>query len=589
MPTHDSAQLSPPRDSYNPYDRNHGKLSARKAANFAVAGRFLLTHRTRKLRFHDRFTPNFDDPKYLSRLYCSRHALICPTVSALFRDLRMLVLPAAIGTFILVNLLCAFVALGLGFAAGVWFFGAKMASAEAARPAKKPNAKKEEEAKRIAERNAMAARQVADLAQTVVTDVGDHAAKMKAISADLANIDRQSDGANEAVFSAMDQMLAANNELQSRLEKAEKQLVVQAAEIKAHESEARTDSLTGLSNRRAFDDELKRRLNEWQRKNTPCTLVLLDIDFFKKFNDTHGHQVGDEVLKQVAKVLGAQSREMDIPCRYGGEEFGVILPATDAKIACIVAERIRAAVEASITVCDGKKLKVTCSLGLSDFVPDDDVARLIRRADDSLYVSKKAGRNCGHWNTGVKHVPITKPEEAGEPPTPAQQEAVEEAKPAAQPAADEPGQPTGSSFIQILKRRVTESHRFGIPISIMFLKIDEYDVVNRKYGAAVGRQMMEIAGPAFQKGLREMDVLTKLENGEFVLMLPGSSQGEVSHAVKRLRASTAGCKLPLVDREVPIGFRHGIAELKRNETAQELLARARQALASAPGVAVATA
>jgi len=81
-------------------------------------------------------------------------------------------------------------------------------------------------------------------------------------------------------------------------------------------------------------------------------------------------------------------------------------------------------------------------------------------------------------------------------------------------------------------------------------------------------------------------VLTKLENGEFVLMLPGSSQGEVSHVVKRLRASTAGCKLPLVDREVPIGFRHGIAELKRNETAQELLARARQALSSAPGVTV---
>ena len=147
----------------------------------------------------------------------------------------------------------------------------------------------------------------------------------------------------------MDQMLAANTELQQRLEQAEKQLAAQAAEIKAHESEARTDSLTGLSNRRAFDDELKRRLSEWQRKGTPCTLVLLDIDFFKKFNDTHGHQVGDEVLRQVAKVLAAQSREMDVPCRYGGEEFAVILPATDALKACIVAERIRAAVEASTT------------------------------------------------------------------------------------------------------------------------------------------------------------------------------------------------------------------------------------------------
>ena len=146
--------------------------------------------------------------------------------------------------------------------------------------------------------------------------------------------------------------------------------------------------------------------------------MLLDIDFFKKFNDTHGHQVGDEVLRQVAKVLDAQSRDMDVPCRYGGEEFAVILPATDASKACIVAERIRAAIEESTTVCDGKTLKVTCSLGVSDFLADDDVARLIRRADDALYTSKKAGRNCGHWNTGTTHVPITAPEQLCRNPKP---------------------------------------------------------------------------------------------------------------------------------------------------------------------------
>src|SRR3954470_14498316 len=279
----------------------------------------------------------------------------------------MFLLPAAIGTFLIVNLLCACVALGIGFAAGIWFFGAKMAKPEAPPPAKKPPAKPAEDPKRTAERAVMAATKVADVAKNVASDVGDHTAKMKAISADLAGIDRESGEANAAIFSAMDQMLAANNELQQRLEQAENQLAAQAAEIKAHESEARTDSLTGLSNRRAFDDEMKRRLSEWQRKQTPCTLVMLDIDFFKKFNDTHGHQVGDEVLRQVAKVLSATSREMDVPCRYGGEEFGVILPGTDALSACRVAERIRAAVEASTTVCDGKSLKVTCSLGLASF------------------------------------------------------------------------------------------------------------------------------------------------------------------------------------------------------------------------------
>jgi diguanylate cyclase len=381
----------------------------------------------------------------------------------------------------------------------------------------------------------------------------------------------------------MDQMLAANSELQQRLEKAEQQLAQQAVEIKAHESEARTDSLTGLNNRRAFDDELKRRFSEWQRKNTPCTLVLLDIDFFKKFNDTHGHQVGDEVLRQVAKVLTAQSRDMDMPCRYGGEEFAVILPATAAAQACIVAERIRAAVEASTTVCDGKSLKVTCSLGISDFASEDDVARLIRRADDALYASKKAGRNCGHWNTGSKHVPITAPEEGAVAPAPSAHDDTDEAAAAeVGQQVEVPAAPTGATFIQLLKRRVTESHRFGIPISVMYLKIEEYDIVGRKYGSTVARQMVDAVAPAFQKVLREMDVLTKLENGEFVVMLPGSSRPEVSHVLKRMRAASTNCILPLVDQQLQIRFAHGIAELKSNESAQELLARARQAMAAAP-------
>jgi diguanylate cyclase len=498
----------------------------------------------------------------------------------------MLLLPAAIGTFLLVNLLCACVALGVGFAAGVWFFGAKMAKpAVIKEPAKKPVPKPSEDVKRAAERAAMAATRVADLAQTVAGDVGDHAAKMKAISADLAGIDRNSDTANAAVFTAMDQMLAANTELQQRLEQAEKQLAAQAAEIKTHESEARTDSLTGLSNRRAFDDELKRRLNEWQRKQTPCTLVMLDIDFFKKFNDTHGHQVGDEVLREVAKVLSATSREMDVPCRYGGEEFGVILPGTDAASACRVAERIRAAVEASTTVCEGKSLKVTCSLGLASFMGDDDVAHLIRRADDALYASKKAGRNCGHWNTGVKHVPITAPEE-GVAEAPAVEAPVVKTETAPTDDAAKPAEglaaPTGATFVQMLKRRVTESHRFGIPISVLYLKIEEYDIVNRKHGSPIARQMVDAAGPAIQRVLREMDVMTKLENGEFVVMLPGSTLPEVSHVLKRIGGSTANCVLPLLDRELQIRFQQGVAELKPNETAQELLARARQSMATAP-------
>src|SRR4029078_12867675 len=133
---------------------------------------------------------------------------------------------------------------------------------------------------------------LADLAKSMATDVTDHAAKVNAITADLRGIDRTEGGADLAVNAALDKILAANSELQQRLEKAEKQIEAQTLEIRSHESEARTDSLTGLANRRAFDDEMKRRVAEWERKQIPFTLVLLDIDHFKKFNDTHGHLIG---------------------------------------------------------------------------------------------------------------------------------------------------------------------------------------------------------------------------------------------------------------------------------------------------------
>jgi diguanylate cyclase len=485
-------------------------------------------------------------------------------------------MPAVTTTFLLVNLACACVALGVGFTAGVWFFGGRVSKPRSQKGAAKKPAPKpviSEEAKRVAERTLMATSRVADLAKGVMSDVGDHAAKMKAISAELAGVNREDGAANEAVIAAMDQILVANDDLQKRLEKAEKQLEEQAAEIKTYESEARTDSLTGLSNRRAFDDELKRRLNEWDRKRTPLTLILLDIDFFKKFNDTHGHLVGDEVLRTVAKTLRKQAREMDLPCRYGGEEFGIILPATELAGACVVAERIRQAVEASVITYAEKNLKVTCSLGVAQVVPSDDSAKLIRRADDSLYASKKAGRNCGHWGDGTSFFPITATEHLPQ--------STSDAEPQVEPESDvEDKNASGTSFIQALKRRVTESHRFGIPLAVVHLKVDEYDSVVRNSGKAIARQMLDLAEPALEKVLRPKDLLARLDNGEFVVMLPGNTQPEAAQLVKRLQITMSNSVVPLKDGELRVRFRHGIAELKHGETAQQLLFKARQDAAS---------
>ena len=212
----------------------------------------------------------------------------------------------------------------------------------------------------------------------------------------------------DAVFATIGRMIDANNELQKRLALAEKQIAAQAADLRSYETEARTDSLTDLANRRAFDDEMQRRFAEWQRRRTPFTLMILDIDHFKQFNDSHGHPAGDEVLRNVGKVLVKTARQMDLPCRYGGEEFAVILPvdrhpgSPRRRRAISQGDRIGRVVK-----FEGKSLSVTASIGVACVGDgDDDPARLIRRADEALYKSKEAGRNCGHWHDGTQCLPV---------------------------------------------------------------------------------------------------------------------------------------------------------------------------------------
>lgn len=154
---------------------------------------------------------------------------------------------------------------------------------------------------------------------------------------------------------------------------------------------ATTDALTGLFNRRHLDDTLVRELDRSRRSGMPLSVVMFDVDHFKKFNDTHGHDQGDRVLQTVAKCLREALRKYDYPCRYGGEEFVGILPNTSADGAYSVAERLRKDVET--TEVDG--LHVTISLGVATFpdIPVETAEKLIEYADEALYRSKEGGRN----------------------------------------------------------------------------------------------------------------------------------------------------------------------------------------------------
>lgn len=161
--------------------------------------------------------------------------------------------------------------------------------------------------------------------------------------------------------------------------------------------QAITDGLTELYNRRFFNEEIEREIARSYRHFLRMSLILLDVDFFKKYNDTNGHQAGDLVLKKVAAVLRNETRVCDMECRYGGEEFALILPETNKAQALMIAEKLRRQIEETVFPHQDKQPSgnLTASLGVSTF-PDDAVNSkdLIDAADAGLYKAKEKGRNC---------------------------------------------------------------------------------------------------------------------------------------------------------------------------------------------------
>lgn len=170
-------------------------------------------------------------------------------------------------------------------------------------------------------------------------------------------------------------------EQKSQLEEANRQL----EELALH------DSLTALGNRRAFEHRLTQEMNQAKRYGTPLSVLLLDVDSFKAYNDSFGHPAGDEVLRRLSQILRSQGRDTDFFARYGGEEFIVILPLTDAAGALVLSERLRAAVERTAW----PERPVTVSLGAATLLPTmSGDAALVAAADRALYAAKTAGRNC---------------------------------------------------------------------------------------------------------------------------------------------------------------------------------------------------
>lgn len=200
----------------------------------------------------------------------------------------------------------------------------------------------------------------------------------------------------QSVMSDTRDILERNQKLELELDKSSALMQGLQRDLEQVRKEAMTDGLTGLSNRKAFDASIARVTEEAQSTGSTFTLLMVDIDHFKTFNDNYGHQIGDQVLRLVARTLVEGVKGRDISARYGGEEFAIILPDTTLSAGVAVGNSLRKAVATKdvINRSSGEKLgRITMSVGVAEFVSGERVEDLIERADAALYTAKHNGRN----------------------------------------------------------------------------------------------------------------------------------------------------------------------------------------------------
>lgn len=335
----------------------------------------------------------------------------------------------------------------------------------------------------------------------------------------------------------------------------------------AHKKDVLTDALTGVANRRAYEFELSRRFAEWNRDQSPLSLVMIDIDFFKEFNDRYGHQAGDKVLCDVAQSLQQSTRESDLVARYGGEEFGIIIPGIQVEEARDLAERIRSIIESSRYDYNELKLGVTVSVGFAYVIPEDDACSLVQRADAALYASKEAGRNCVHMHTGTTCEPF------GLGITSTQSTALASNNSNSPAYIDDiTGIPTRKVFLDELRRRSAERNRYGSLLSIAMVEIaglKHLGLQQHHQRKSLLATVAKLTGSV----LRETDLIARFNEVSLCAMLPSTAGSNAVHPMMRLIEKTANHvdpKYPQLKYNTTIGVVEIIPDEKPGSLLQRL-------------------
>ena len=434
----------------------------------------------------------------------------------------------------------------------------------------------------------------------VATDVGQHADCLDEINQGLAVAVTE-----EATLAAaaMAKLLMVNRRVRERLSTAESRLNEQTRAIMTHAAEARTDSLTRLVNRRAFDDELNRCFAAYRRQGRGFCVILLDLDHFRQWNERFGHPAGDQALSRVAALLRGNSREMDLVALYDGERFALILPGASLADTVCAAERLCAAVAvARFDNGDEEEAVLTLGGGVAQASSEDSVATLVARADAALAASKQAGLGRVHFHDGeeIRSSNSAKSISSGatrrgETPSAARADGVEpttagEGRTA--PASPEPARPQSdvgeppylcarAEFRKTVGRRLAEWHRGGARVSVALVRIDDYQDALDEYGADVEPGMRSAVWNLVWRATRDMDLIGLYDQETFAMLLPSADRFAASTVAGRLREAVAERSLATPKGLLQFTVSVGVAEAGPQDQTNDLLQCADQALQQA--------
>lgn len=423
------------------------------------------------------------------------------------------------------------------------------------------------------------------IAAGVAEEVGDHNERVQSINDELSASEDPLD-----VVVAVERLIKVNSELQSQLQTAEQRMREQASQIDEYIDAATTDALTQLANRRAFDDELAKCVEQFEQHGTPVSLVLLDVDDFKTINDTYGNSIGDQILRNLARLMRQTFSGSEITCRHGGDEFAIILPGVAVDQAKISAEEFRVLVARSVFECDQKDVRVTISGGVAELQTGEDIEEFIRRVDGALYISKQENRSSCHWHDGTVVLPVESQQTGAPQDLPQREEEPdednEERPTAAEKDPDEddvsetPSVSAKSGRGDEALKQAIEPHVFrwkegGPPVSVLLLDLEEpageANKTHPQHRWRLVEQFVRDHGTSFE------DVLQVREHVMAVVL--SDSLDAAIELAEKLFAESQQTRFADGDRPAPLHV--GCAEVEPGDDAESLLDRSWNALEEA--------